>query len=719
MFYGGYMFGRIKFKRLLSSISILGLGLSASLIGGALAQEVLLDTVIIQGQSTGEDGFVNSTASTGTKTDTPIEEIPQSISVINRERIDAQGFDSIADIFRFTPGVSGESFGNDSRDEFLRFRGFNDDGTGVFKDGLALRSTGFGQFLPEIYGVERVEVLKGPASGLFGIGSPGGLVNLVSKTPKEQRFIDVDVNGGSFEQVGGRFDINQPLNKSKTVLARLNGLFRVGNTQLEPIDDDRFYIAPSLTFKPNEKFKLTLLGAAQIDDTGSTNQFLPSAGTVAPNPNGSISSTTFLGEESIDEFQREAYSIGYKAEFEVNDQLKLNQNFKFNSLDVTSTTLFFGGLQPDLITLNRSPFLADAQTQGLTIDTNAQYDFKKNKIEATLLGGVDFLDYQFEQQTAFAFLGAPPIDVFAPVPTGPLALPPLASSPTVDQQQVGIYAQGQFSFDDRFILNLNGRFDFVDTISSTATTEVEQDDLEFSGRVGVAYKSKTGFTPYASYTRSFEPEFTADINGDLFDASTGDQFEVGVKYKPKNVNALVTVSAFNITQTNVLVPDPANIFFNIQVGEARSRGVEIEVNAELNKNWDVNFGYAFIDTAITESPNPAEIGTRLPQAPEHEISAFASYTFRKNTLKGLSVGLGGRYRSDTTSGFNAFTGTVQETVDGFFLLDGIVKYQRNNIRLSLEGENILNNEHIAGCSGTDACFFGANRRITGRLGIRF
>lgn len=678
----------------------------------AFAQEqgdeaLVEETIIVEGRQT----------NTGLKTGAPIERIPQSISVIDRDRLNAQLLDGVSDALRFVPGVIGEAFGNDSRVDFLRFRGFDDNGSGVFRDGLAQRNSGFGQFLPELYGVERVEVLRGPASGLFGISNPGGLINLVSKTPTKERFGEVDFLVGNFDTFGTRFDFSGAITNDGKIQARLTGLFRDGDTQVDFVDDQRFYIAPSLKFEPNDLLAVTLLGFVQIDDTGSTNQFIPSQGSVTDNPSGEFEPSTFLGEPEFDDFDREVYSIGYIVDYSPIDNLKITQKLRYQDLDVDSETVFGFGLNGADLTdtsLARGFFPADAQTESFSVDTNALYNFQAGLFSTDILVGIDYLDVELAEQNAFDF--ADPIDAFNPVFATEIEGPAVGDGTVNDQQQLGIYGQLQTTFAEKFILTLNGRYDIVDDelldVASGAVTEF--DDEEFTGRVGLAYESALGLTPYFNYSTSFEPLLGADAEGNGFDPITGEQFEVGFRYRPNFINGLLSVALFDLTQDNILVPDPdPTVIASVQLGQAQSQGVEIEANASIDQ-WNFNLAYSFTDAEITEDTVTGNVGNRLGNVPENEIGSFASYTFDNGIADGLTLGGGIRYRSDTVDTANSIE------VDGQVLVDLSFQYAlENGVRLNVAIENLFDEEFVASCSGAGACFFGPVRRVTARIGYRF
>lgn len=670
-----------------------------------------LGTLVLNAENASDNGdFVANRSATGLKTNAPIEDVPQSVTALTRERLDAQNIDSINDALRYVPGVISEAFGNDTRVNFLRFRGIDEPGGEIYRDGLALRNSGFGQYFPELYGVERVEVLRGPASTLFGQANPGGLINLVTKRPTEEFFAEAEIFGGSFNTVGGRFDISGDVTGDGRILARLTGLYRDGDTQLDFVDDSRLYIAPAITFKPNERLSLTLLGHYQEDDTGSTNQFLPAVGTVLPNPNGTIGPDRFLGEPGFDDFKRDVYALGYILEYDIANNVKFTQRLRYSELDVVSDTVFGFGLNPgSTTTIARGAFSVDAQSEGLTVDTNILWDFVAGDTENQLLVGLDYVNYQLDEQQFFG--GAPDINIFAPVyGTAPIMRGPIFRNDRNDINQLGVYGQLQTKINDRLTMTLNGRVDFFETeVTNFLTNAVTRNSgEEFTGRIGFSYKIDGGFTPYLSYSTSFDPEIGVDaISGAPLKPSEARQVEFGMRYQPEAINALFALSVFDIQQENLVVAAAPALFGSTQIGSVTSRGVEFEADASLTSNWNINVAFNYTDARNDST------GLRLGQVPEKELALYTSYTFDTGSLRGLTIGGGARWRGNTVDNAN----TVR--VDGVTLFDAVLRYERGNMNFSLEAENLFGEEYIASCQSLNACFYGSDQRITATLGVKF
>ena len=695
-------------------------GAAAGPGGGAIP----LDPIRVEGRSENPsgpvDGYVADVGRTGTKTATPLIETPQSITVITRDRLDAQDADTINEALRHVPGVLGEAFGFDSRVDFLQYRGFDEGGVGVFRDGLALRSRGFAEFRPELYGAERVEVLRGPASVLYGQGAPGGLLNVVTKQPTREAFGELEVEAGSFEHYEGKFDLGGPVYGTDSLSFRLTGLFRESGTQIDFIDDDRIFIAPALKWESQEtqgRTSFTLLGHFQDDRTGATNQFLPASGTLDSNPNGTVPVDRFIGEQDFDAFDRTTFSAGYLFEHQFDETWTVRQNARYDDLKTDYRTVFGGGLDADQRTLNRFPFVAEGDTRLVTVDNQAQVNFATGPAAHTMLFGVDYQYYDVDELTRFDFTITVPIDLFDPDYGADVPLPDVSADTNIEQHQVGLYAQEQLKLYENLVLTLGGRYDFVTTELNDQLTGLTEDnkDQEFSWRAGLVYLFDAGVAPYASYSESFLPiPDTDNDSGDLFDPETGEQFEVGVKFQPPQANSFVTLSAFHLTRQNVVTSDPDNPGAESQTGEVRSQGFEVEALASFPFGLDLIASYTFQDVEVTEDDDEALEGNRPETVPEHLASLWADYTVPEGPLAGLGLGAGVRFKGSTFGDEeNSFT------VDEYVLVDAAVRYDWRNFSFAVNAQNLLDNRHVASCQSESACFYGIDQTFTGSISYRW
>ncbi|ADE14913.1 TonB-dependent siderophore receptor [Nitrosococcus halophilus Nc 4] len=661
------------------------------------------------------EGYRASRSATGTKTDTPLIEIPQSVSVITQERLQDQRADSLDEALRYTPGVQGETFGFNPRATSLKIRGFDSITTGLFQDGLQLRTptTSGEAFNPEPYGAERIEALRGPASVLYGQSSPGGIINIVTKRPPQEPLRELQFLAGNFDRYEGRFDFGDSIDEGGVFSYRLTGLVRDSNTQVDFIENDRRFIAPALTWRPTENTSLTFLSHYQEDELGDF-QFLPSQGTVLPNPNGSLPASRFTGEPDFDKLERTVHSVGYLLEHHVGETWTFRQNLRYSRSDLDRAVVFSAGLRDDLRTLDRFAFGNDKDLDVFALDNQAQVNFSTGPIEHTLLVGVDYQNFDVRNLTPFG--SAPAIDIFNPVYGAPVPSPPIISDMDTSLQQIGFYFQDQLKLYDKWVLSLGGRQDWANTerMNNLAGTGTEQDDDKFSGRVGLVYLADMGLAPYFSYSESFLPIADVNLAGEPFAPETARQYEIGVKYQPPGWNSFVTVAAFDLERQNVRTPDPNNPLNQVQTGEVRSRGVELEGVASLNFGLDVIASYTYLDAEITKSNVPGEEGERPTQVPEHQGSVWAKYTVQKGLLRGLGLGGGVRY---TGSSF-ADTPNTFESPD-FTMVDATISYDWRQFRFALNASNLFNEEAFVCFSGGNFCSFGPQRTVVGTIRYRW
>lgn len=677
-------------------------------------QPAQLGTVTVEGQT--ETGYVPEFSDSATKTDTPLIETPQSVSVINETRIETQNIDNLGEALRYTPGIQGEPFGFEPRFTFLRIRGFDASTTGLYRNGLQLRNPDFAiSYGLEPYGAERIDVLRGPVSVLFGAGSPGGLVNYVSKRPTARPLREVGVELGNFDHVGGKFDLGGPIDEAGNFSYRLTGLTRESNTQVDFINDDRLFIAPALTWRPDSQTRLTLLGHFQDDDTRSS-QALPAAGTLKPNPNGTIPVDRFAGEPAIDRYERTDYSLGYEFEHHFNDAWTFRQNMSYYGNELNDVSVYSNTVSPDMRTVNRAFFESFGDLDGLALDNHLQAEFATGPVHHTMLFGVD---YQHVELSSLQTFGAgPSIDIFNPVYGAPVPPAPVFNDSDTMQEQTGFYIQDQIKFHDKWILTLAGRYDDATTESQNnlTTTGSKQDDSDFTTRFGLMYVSDIGLSPYFSYAESFLPSIGTDAAGNEFEPETGKQYEIGIKFQPRGTNSYMTAALFDLTRENFTETDPAT-FLPVQTGEIRSRGLELEGVASFDFGLDLIASYTYLDMEIMESVRAGEIGERPTQTPRQMASIWADYAFQSPALLGFHLGAGVRY---VGSSYGDLPNTLK--VPGETLVDVAAHYDLDNIQFRLNVKNLFDKEYVASAftrSGSEFATYGQTRTIVGSILYRW
>jgi iron complex outermembrane receptor protein len=713
----------------------------------ASAQEAstALEEIAVQGDSaasgeTGDGpvrGFAASRSETGAKSDLPLKETPQSISVITQDQIRATGAQTPSEALRYTAGVQAERFGADPRYDWIKVRGFD---APEFLDGLQLPKGLYAWPRYEPYGIERLEVLKGPASVLYGQTPPGGLVNFVSKKPLEETQNEVRASVGNRDRIQTAFDLTGPANADKTVLYRIVGLGRLSDTIVDSVNDDRAFIAPSVTYKPNDQTSLTVLGH-YIRDESKALQFLPAQGTLYGNPNGRIPRSTFLGEPGYDDFERREWAFGYEFEHRFENDVKFRQKARYASVDVNIPVIrgfgfpSVGGVPTDYSNVTRRIVRFDDKAEGFTIDNQVLAHLDTGPVSHGFLFGVDYrafdLDYVGRGQAALF----PPIDVYDPDYGAAIPAIPVNASTKQKLRQVGFYAQDQIKL-DKFVLLLSGRYDDVtnDTTNRLNDTKLDRKDHEFTGRAGLLYNFDNGISPYVSYSTLFQPATGVSYNGGAigsvvdaggrpFEPTTGDQVEAGVKYQPPGTASLFTLSAYKLRQQNVLVPAPVGATQE-QAGEVEIKGFEAEAKLSLDGGWDIVASYTYADAEITKSSdNPASdfAGNSFPVTPKHQAATFVNYTFQSEPLAGLSLGGGVRY-------FGKHFGNQANTlkIPSYTLFDAAVRYDFGRKYPSLAGfeasvtaANLFDKIYVSTCSDLNNCYYGNPRTIIGTLAYRW
>lgn len=661
-----------------------------------------------------DDSIVASQTMVGTKTNTPLIKTPQSISIVTSKEIESRAAQNVNQSLRYAAGVVTDSSGVDDRFDSLTARGFS---LNEYLDGTRLLSSSSGFAVPQLdpYLLERIEVLRGPSSVLYGSASPGGVVNLVSKRPTDEPLREVLLRGGSYGHKEVAFDVGGSVNEEGNVLFRVTGLGRETGTQVDHTQYQRFFIAPSITVRPNDDTDITFLLNYQYDPEAGFFNKLPPKGSGLPGAAGKIPRDFYAGDTDFDEFKRSLVSTGYNIEHRFSDSVTFRQNMRYLRMDTDFAAAFASGtVQADGHTLNRNAFVSDESLTNVTIDNQIEVEFDTGSLNHTTLFGFDYQWRRWSQDAGFG--SAPTIDFLNPNHNQSISNPPAFADQIQRQTQMGIYAQDQIGYGGWSLL-LSGRFDRASNGTDNHRTGVNTDhtDYDFTGRTGVSYLFDNGIAPYISYSESFEPTSGTDISGTPFSPTTGSQNEIGIKYQPPTINALLALSAYDLTQQNVLTPDPTNSNFNVQTGEIRSRGLELEGRASLSSNVSVTAAYAYVDAEVTKANNATK-GKSPVGIPEHMASAWLDYGFDVGTMDGLEVGGGIRYLGKSFGdNANSFM------VDDAMLFDAAIRYdlggldeQLSNAELSVNGSNLFDKEYIARCQD-NGCYYGLGRSVIATL----
>jgi len=656
------------------------------------------------------EGFVAKRSATANKIDSNIVETPNSVSVVTADQIEAQQAKTITQSLRYTPGITAEIAGPQFMADQLLIRGFQQ-GTGrLLRDGnRTFLANYLGWDAPEPFGLERVEVMRGASSVLYGSSDPGGQINLVTKRPPSTPLHHIQVQAGSFDYKQAAFDFGGPMDDAGVVSYRLTGLIRDSSAQTEYIKNERTFIAPAITFRPSDKTEITFLTEYQKQKGNFANP-LPAQGTALSNPNGRISRDRYIGEPNYDKSVNEKISAGYLLEHNFNDVWTFRQNLRFSHYRHDSREVaFFGWADPALTTANRYAEERNGSGNLFTVDNQVQAKFATGNFNHTLLTGLDFSRASYKQDQALQF--GTPLNLFNPV-YGNLALFPFsAASYEQTVKQTGVYVQDQIKV-NRWVAVVGGRQDWVrDENDASFASEPVAKDNKFSGRAGLLYLFDNGFAPYASYSESFLPVAGRTFTQQVFKPEEGKQYELGLKYEPPQSNSLYSIAAFDLTKENVSIPDPAHPGNNIQEGEIKSKGIELEAKTSITRKLNVLGSYTWNDVEVTKA-EPGIKGNTPFRVPEHMASVWVDY-MPAGVFNGLNIGGGIRYvGSSAGDRENSFK------VDSYTVVDALVRYDLENVnaklkgfRVSLNAMNLLDKRFVAGCFSMNGCQYGQQQTL--------
>ncbi|CAB3690531.1 MAG: TonB-dependent siderophore receptor [Achromobacter sp.] len=705
---------REAFERVLA-----GSGLTARIDGGAVvvsrettAPVQQLEQITVTGsEETATSpvyGAVARRTSTGIKTDSDLLETPQSVSVVTRDQIELQGATGIDESLRYTSGVVAAAYGQDPRGDWIRVRGF---APAKYLDGLPLPDGSWtANTRYEPYALERIEVLKGPSSVMYGALPPSGFINAVSKRPQAEAAHELGLSYGTDDRKELTGDFTGPLTENGKLLYRVVGLARDSGTPSHYGYDRRYLLAPSLTWNPSADTSLTVLAMLQGARSRGWGGFLPAQGTLLPNPNGKIRPSFYGGEPGFDRYEKNTQSLGYLFAHRVNGQLTLRQNARMNWTDVDHPSVGLLGFAPgSLTTLNRYTYTPRENSRMFSIDNQAEYKLDTGPLSHTLLAGFDYKRSRNDYAVGMGF-DAPTLDAFNPVyGTQPIKKPDDTQHTLQVQQQMGVYLQDQIRWGG-WVGTLSGRHDWVDTKTRDllADTRTNQQDRKWSGRVGLNYLFESGLSPYVSYATSFEPAIGRTYSGTPFVPVTGSQVEAGLKYRPPNSESLYTLAVFDLRQKNVLVTDVnAPVFgYEIQQGEIRSRGVELEARAQVTSGVTVIGSYTYTDAKVEQSTDPATVGKQVQSQPRHQAALWVDYRFPQDIAPGFGLGGGVRYTGssygDSANQWKSGSNT---------LVDAQAHYTRGNWRLLLTVNNLFDKEYITACNSITWCYYGYGRSV--------
>lgn len=657
----------------------------------------------------GITGYVARRSRAASKTNSSLVETPQSISVITQENLADRQVQSVSEALLYSANVNGQRYGADTRSDYFTIRGFNSD---LYLDGLrvpqiANQTGGYAGFMMEPFSLDRVEVLRGPSSALFGASNVGGIVNMVSKEPQATPSGEVYARVGSFDRKEIGFDMTGPINNDPRLTYRINGMVRDADTSYAFGKNDRIAINPSIAWRPDANTSLIVSAGYMKDDIGQAGVIIPATGSVLPNKLGLTIPTDFSdGDPRYAIYKKETNYIGYRFEHTFNDTFTLRNNLRYSRMKTDYRNLYTSSLLANERTITRTTYNAQPELDALAMDTQLEARFDTGAAKHTLLAGLDMQWQKLVNNTGS--LVGPQQDLFNPIYTQTLVPAPITTRLEQKQYQTGFYLQDQVKLGK---LNMMAalRKDFArinsdnTTLASGAVASYRQDPEKTTGKLGVSYLFDSGFAPYALYSTSFMPTLT--LNATPLKPTTGTLKEVGLKYAPSDRNYSVTLSAFEATQQNV-VNRIAGV--NYQTDEVQVRGIELEGVASFSKRLNVTAALSVQDPEITQSASAAQIGKMPYTVPKTQQSLFASYKLPlPQEMRGeLTIG-GGARRIGKTAGDNANTFFVPS----YTLVDAFLRYDIDKYSFQINGYNLGNKAYVAGCNIPTQCYYGQERTV--------
>ncbi|KVL84452.1 TonB-dependent siderophore receptor [Burkholderia stagnalis] len=687
----------------------------AAAAGSAPSGTLPAISVSAASEGDGTVGLVARRSTTGTKTDTPINEIPQTINVVTAQQIEMTGATDVNQALRYIPGFS--SYGSDNRsDWYAALRGFTPT---AYVNGLQVPNTiNLASWRVDPYMIDSITVLRGPTSVLYGAGDPGAIVDVQTKLANGERVREAGVELGNYARKQFMIDVGDKLDADGKYAYRFVGVARDGNAVTGPNNDQRVALAPSFRWRPNADTSLTV-AATYLQDWGDiSSNFLPASGTVLPNPNGQLDRDVYSGDPNFNHYRKKQWSLGYQFEHNLNSMWTFRQNVRYMRLSLDNGSVWGAGFVDGSTTdISRWAGLFQMNYSRFDIDNNVQARFGTGPLEHTLL-----LGFQYNRQTSTDsewIAAAPTLNIYNPVYT-PVTSAVFADPSTTGRTDTyttmntfGVYAQDQIRW-NRWTLTLGGREDWVNMRQDDRAGGMQSkaDVTAFTGRVGLTYQGDYGLSPYVSYATSFNPLIGVKMFGGGLPLPTrGKQVELGLRWQPPGKNLMLNAAIYQINQTNVLTPTPTSLdpqnTTSVQTGEVRSRGIELSATGKVTPNLSIIASYVYQDVKNVKA-NDASLDkwpVDIPR-PRQMASLWADWTWHTGPLAGFGLGGGVRYQS-------ASAGAQDNSlsVASYTLYDAAIHYDTRNWRFAVNATNLFNRHYISGCQSSSVCLFGNERTV--------
>jgi iron complex outermembrane recepter protein len=674
--------------------------------------------VVVTGEQ--EEGYYMPESSVGTRTDTPLRDIPASIQVIPRQVLEDQRINQVREAVTNVSGVTPGAVGSQANagGNFI-IRGFQTDRDNLFVNGF--RRYNFLNRDLEVANIEQIEILKGPASVLYGQGEPGGILNITTEQPLSFSLYEIEGTIGSFDFYRPTIDITGPLTANDNVRYRLNTAYQNSGSFVDFIDTEQLFIAPVLSFDLGENTTVTLEG--EYLNTSRINYLgLPAVGSAIPNEFGQVPRSRNINDPDL-ELDREFFALGYRLQHNFSEDWSIRNGFRAELDYFDESFSFVTGLETNNRTVNRGARFDERRIENYSLQTDVVGNVQTGSIQHDLLFGVEIAWLNSDDRLFNPDSALPSIDLFDPdynqpsIQTGEILL-----DQTERQILTGIYAQDLISIGEDLKILLGGRFDIAEAsrdaplfFDGTAISN-DQESNAFSPRIGIVYQPVEPVSLYASFSRSFQPSRANSINADgsPFEPTTGEAFEVGVRTEFLDGRLAATLAAYQITKQNIVVSDPDRPGFSLQVGEQRSRGIELDIAGEILPGWNIIASYTHIDAEITEDTRPEILGNQPSNVARNSASLWTTYEIQSGNLQGLGFGAGLLFAGDRQGDLdNTFT------LPSYVRADAAVYYRRDRWQAALNFKNLFDTYYFESANGRNGVFPGAPFTVLGTVSVQF
>lgn len=714
-------FNQVRRSAPIAGLCLLTTALSTTLAPSALAQDTRTDEDVIT-----VHGVLGRYSAT--KSDTPVVETPRSVSIETLDQILERGAVDLSDAVLYSAGVIGDTYGISTRVDSVQVRGLR---APEYRDSLQALFGSYNNTRSDIYTIEQVEILRGPSAILYGQGSPGGIVNVVSKTPREEFAGEIVGEIGNHDRYQLAADVTGPLDEAGTWLYRGVGVWRDTGSQIDHVDERAITLAPSITFAPSADTRITALLNYQDIDAAAASQFLPIYGTLLPGPDGRyMDPNLFTGEPDFDRYDTDSISLTLLGEHRVNEHLQLEATLRRTEGEADYRQAWISFIGGDRYIRNpdgslyrdgympRTFYASEASSEQTAADIRARLELEAGGFSHKILGGLQYQDVTTDNDTAYLFgvgldfaTGLPDstygdtfwFNPFEPVygayPSDAVIDAFMSDAPESRTQSTGLYVHDQIEYGN-WIATLGLRSDWVET----DTGSVRQDDDKLSTSLALMYRFDSGLNPYVSYSESFEPVIGTLFDGSAYEPQEGRQYEVGLKYQPPGTRSLVTLAWFSIEQSNLLTADPDHPGFQVQTGQVDITGLEFEsawywdtVSLEVNASQ--------LDTETVD-------GFQMASIPELQASAWLGWRLT-GAWSGFRAGAGVRYVGESQNGTDSL-----ET-PSYTLVDAMIGYEMDAWNFGLHASNLFDEAYYATCLARGDCFVGEDRTVVARVARRF